>query len=250
MSISTAQDIITTAMQVGGLLGDSEVPSTSQLNFGFTILNMLIDSLAGRALLTSAQIEENFPLIVGQSFYTIGIGSQFNTTKPFEIVSAFVRDQNNLDYNVDVIPRNVYDSFDDKALTTVQARPTNLFYDPGVTQQTTQTGTIKLYPIPDGTSAYTLFITSEKAFTEFSSLFSPVTFPPVYNKMLVYNLCCELDIAYGRPISRDIAEEAHESERIIEQISSRNRKGVAGMSFPGQSNAGYGYNIWSDTGTG
>ena len=247
MGLSTAQDIITTAMQIGGILGDSETPTTSQLNFAFTILNMLIDSLAGRALLTSAQIQESFPLIVGQSAYTIGVGANFNTTKPFEITSAFVRDSGNLDYNVDVIPRNVYDSFDDKALNTVQARPTNLFYDPGATQQATQTGTIKLYPIPDGTSTYTLFIISEKAFTEFASLTANITFPPVYNKMLCYNLSCELCIAWGRPISRDIANEAAESERIIEQISSRNRKGVAGMSFPGQSNAGYGYNIWSDT---
>ena len=245
MAINTAQDIITTAMQIGGILGDSETPTTSQLNFAFTILNMLIDSLAGRALLTSAQIQEQFPLVAGTSTYTIGVGAAFNTTTPFEIVSAFVRDKGNLDYNVDVIPRNVYDSFDDKALTTVQARPTNLFYDPGATQQATQMGTIKLYPIPDGTSTYTLFIISEKPFTEFASLTSNVTFPPVYNKMLVYAMICELSVAWGRTVSRDIANEAMESERIVENVASRNRKGIAGMSFPGQSNQGS-YNIYND----
>ena len=243
MSISTAQDLITMSMQLGGILGIDESPTANQLTFSLNLLNSMIDSWAGRALLTSAQIQESFPLTAGQVSYTIGVGGVFNTTKPFEIVSAFVRDVNNLDYPVDIVPRNTYASYDDKSIAGNAGTPMALFYDPGQTQQSVQTGTIYMYPIPDNSTTYTLFIISEKAFTEFASLSTTVTFPPVYIKALLYNLAAELDIAFGKPVSKDIADEAHESERILENVNSRNRKGVVGFSFPGQQ---FSYNIFSD----
>jgi hypothetical protein len=243
MSINTAQDLIIMSMQLGGILGIDESPTNSQLTFALNLLNSMIDSWAGRALLTSAQIQESFPIVAGTGSYTIGVGGVFNTSKPFEIVSAFIRDTNNLDYNVDVVPRNTYASYDDKSIASNAGTPMSLFYDPGQTQQAVQTGTIYLYPIPDSSSSYTLFIISEKAFTEFASLSSVITFPPVYLKALLYNLAAEICIAFGKPISKDVAEEAHEGERIVEQISSRNRKGVAGFSFPGNQ---FSYNIYSD----
>lgn len=243
MSTTTALDIIKKSLQKIGVLSEGEEASASQANDAFDALNMMIDSWAARTLLTTAQIRESFSLTASQRLYTIGSGANFNTSKPFQIVSAFVRDSSNLDYGINVVSREIYDSYGDKASTSYTARPTSLFYDPGATQQANQTGNIYLYPTPDGNTTYTLFLESEKPFTQFSNLTSVITFPPSYKRAMIFNLAIEMAPDYGRPISKELAFIANESMRIVENVNARNNQSVAAMDFPGGQRA---YNIYSD----
>ncbi len=244
MSTSTALGIITASLKKIGVGAEGETLSSETANDSFDVLNDLLDSWSGRSLLTTAQIRENFTLIAGQSLYTIGVGGNFNTSKPFEIVSAFVRDGNNIDYGIDVVSREIYDAYSDKALTTNLSRPTNLFYDPGVTQQAIQRGNVYLYPTPDSATTYTLFIESEKSFTNFTTLADVVTFPATYKRALVYNLAIELASEFGRSVTGEVRWIAGESMRIIENINSRNKVGVASLGLPGSQGV---YNIYSDS---
>lgn len=244
MSVLTAADLIQKALQKIGVIAEGETPSTSQSSDGLDALNLLLDSWAGRSLLTTAKIRENFPLVAGTASYTIGVGGAFNTSKPFDIDSAFIRDGNNLDYAVDVVTREVYDGYPDKAITTNRSRPTNLFYDPGATQQAIQLGTIYLYPIPDAATTYSLYLESEKQFTQFTTTASLITFPPSYKRALIYHLAIELAPDYGKPITAEIKMIADESMRIVENINSQNKREVVGFSLPGTQKA---YDIYSDT---
>jgi hypothetical protein len=243
MATATAGDIIRKALQKIGVLADGETATASQMSDGFDALNAMLDSWGARGLLTSSIIGESFTLIPGKSAYTIGIGGNWNTSKPFNITSAFIRDNMNLDYEVDVVTRDVFDSYGDKAVASVASRPTVLYYDPGQTQQAVQTGTVNLYPIPDATSSYTIFIDEEKALTEFTSLANNISFPPAYNRALIYNLALELSADYGRPVPQEVHDIAFESMRIVENVNSRNRKFVASFSFPGAQRQ---WNIYSD----
>ena len=247
ISISTAQDYITKAFVKIGVGAMGEPLTAQMLSDALDSLNAMLDSWSGRSLLTSAQIRESFPLVAFQTTYTIGIGGTFNTTKPFEIASAFIRDLNGLDYPVDPVSRGLYDGYGDKALTPITsaaARPRVLFYDPGMTQQANQLGTIYMYPVPDATSPYTLFLESEKPWTEFASLSTAVTFPPAYNRAIIYNLALELLTEYPHEVSPTLAYIAKEAMRIVEQVNSKNKKGVMGMSLPGVK--GSLYDVYSD----
>jgi len=244
MATSTARDIIKKALLKAGVLAEGEDPSSSEANDTFDALNLMLESWAGRSLLTTAQIQETLTLTAGTSSYTIGSGGDIDTTKPFSIESAFIRDSNNTDYGVAIVGRTVYDSYSDKAYTTNTARPRVLFYDPGTTQQSTQLGTIYLYPIPDSSSTYTLYINSEKPFTSFTNLSDTVTFPIGYKRAMIYWLAIEVAPDFGRPISIDLQKTANESLRIIENINSRNKRRVAVIDVPG--GVGGGYDVSTD----
>lgn len=238
MAIATALNIITKAFQKIGVLAEGETPNANQQSDGLDTLNLLIDSWAGDTLLTVAEIEENFPLVVGTPAYTIGTGQTFNTTKPFSITKAFVRDSNGYDRQLGIITRGIYQSYIDKDAT---GTPQTLFYDPGASQQANQAGTLKVYPAPN--AADTLYITSEKPFTEFSTVSDTVTFYPAYKRALIYNLAIELAPDYGVSASPEVIKIAKDSKELIENINSRNKNIVAEMSLPGSHP---GYNIFTD----
>ena len=239
MTIATAQDIITTALQFSRGDNPNDTPSSADLASGLDILNMMLDSWSGRSLLTLAEIQESFPLIAHVNFYGIGFGATFDTSMPFSITSAFIRDSNNVDYDVDVVTRELYNSKIDKNLTGSESRPEILFYDPGATQQSVQAGTIYLYMTPDADTSYTLFISSEKPLTEFTSLSTAINFRPSYKLAIISNLVILMNAMFGRTTSSEMIQTATESMRIIENINSRNKKILAGFTFPGQKSRSY-----------
>jgi hypothetical protein len=246
MATFTALDLINKALQKVGILAEGETATAPQANDAFDALNNMLDSWAGRSLLTQAQIRESFPLTAWQSTYSIGpsvLAPNFITSKPIEIVSAFVRDNLNLDSVIDIVSRQVYDSYPGKAMMTISSRPEVLFYDPGVTQQANQAGTIHIYPTPDASTIYTLYMESEKPFAEFTSLTDIFIFPPAYKRAIIYNLAVELGPDYGRAITAEVQNIAFESMRIIENLNSRNKKVVAAFDFPSKQKA---YNIYTD----
>lgn len=239
MSITTAQDIITTALQFSRGDNPGDTPSAADLASGLDLLNLMLDSWSGRSLLTLAEIQENFPLVAGTAAYTIGASATFNTSMPFSISSAFIRDANYVDYDLDIVSREVFNSKVDKAMPGDYARPEILFYDPGATQQATQAGTINLYMAPDASIAYTLFIVSEKPLTEFASLSTSITFRPSYKLAIISNLVVLMNAMYGRTTSPEMIQTATESMRIIEAVNAANKKKISGFTFPGQKNRSY-----------
>lgn len=236
------QDIFKASMEIIGATTLDEAPEDSEMQKCLRHANLLLNSLSARNLIQLSETQENFSLVATQRSYTIGVGGNFNTAKPIEILSAFVRDSAGNDYPVDVKTREVYNSYTDKMISS--ARPEVIYYDPGVSQQATHLGTIFCYPIPDD-STDDLFIVSHKYFTEFVNLTDNVTFTPAYFRMLVYNLA----IAIWRPLGRtglvppDITDTAKETMRIVENMNARQI--VSGLDLPGASTRG-GYNIYTD----
>jgi len=213
----SALDIIKSSLRVLGVLSKSEALTADESNDALQSLNFLIDNWSARRLLSQALIRENFPLTAGKQSYTIGTTGNFATSVPFDIMSAFYRDQYNVDRSLEIITREQFDSYEDKQI--VAAPPQTLFFDPGATQQATELGTIYLYFTPDASSTYTLFIESQKPFTEFASLTTTVTFPPSYYRALKWNLALELAPEYGRPITPEMVENAIDSLETLEAVN-------------------------------
>ena len=241
---TTVTDVIKDAMGIIGAIAMDEAPSASEMQICLRALNVMLDHWSAHKLMIRASVMENFPITQSVAAYTIGSGGTFNTSKPYDILYGFTRDQNKNDRNLEVITKQQYDSYEDKTISS--SCPDYLAYDPGVTQQSSQLGTIYLYPFPDR-SVYTLYIASHKMLTDFTGITDTVTFEPVYSEALSYNLAVRIWRRF-RPINQDIPLDiihfAEDSLRTIQRLNSTIPR--ASMDLPGQK-SGTGYNILSDT---
>ncbi len=231
--IITALDIIKDAMKEIGALAIDETPSSSAANDSFRALNSMIDSWSARKLLSSAGIRQSFSLVYNQYSYTIGIGGNFNTSVPISISDAFIRDGNNVDSSLEIVTMDLYNSYGDKSFSP--ARPTTIAFDAGATQQASPKATIYVYPVPDSSTPYLLFITQQKMLTEFTNFTDLITFPSSYYRALKFNLAIEIYGSYfnesKQPIPIGTVNLAKESMRIIETVNAR--RVSASMDLPG-----------------
>lgn len=207
--MATARTIITEAFRKITVLGDGETPTASEASNALSTLNDMIAEWSAESLMIHSRSQDNFALVVGTGSYTIGSGGTVNTTRPHEIVGAFVRDSGNTDYPVEIITRDRYNAEPSK---TTQGRPYRLYYDPTLTL-----GTIKLFPVPE--AAETLFIDSLKPFTQFTSLDATAPFPAEYNRALVLNLGVELLDEYPRKVSDRLFQRAALAKAAIKRLN-------------------------------
>lgn len=228
MAVITARDIIKLALSELGVLAISETPSAEDANLAFDKLNLLVDLWSGKSLMHLTSVQSSFSLVNGTGSYVIGDGQTFDTIKPIDVSSAFLRSGNN-DYDIVMVSKDNYNRESDK---TLKGKCNKLFYDKGTTQQSTRTGTIYLYPVPD--AAYTLFLNMIQPFTEFSSLDSNVTFPVGYKSALITNLAVSLATSFGVSVSQELAYSAKDSYSTIQNINARNRSGLIKINVPGQ----------------
>ena len=230
-------DLIKAALQEIDALAADETPSGSDAQLALKTLNMMLGAWSADNLRVRATVQENFPLVANTRSYTIGSTGVFATAKPLKILNAFIRDSDNNDSGLNIIEKDLYNSFTDKMIS--KGTPEDLYYDPGLTQQAAHLGTIYLSPIPD--AADTLYIESLKVLTEIASTGAAVTFEPPYYEAIVYNLALRLFRKFhdpAVPIPGDTVRMAAESLAVIERMNSTTP--IAGMNMPTQSG---GFNI-------
>jgi len=184
--VTTAADILTRAARALGYLGFTEVLSASDANAALDTFNAMLDSWSGGEFLTAyVTQEETFTLIIGQQSYTIGQSGtpDISLVRPFEIITARVRDTNNLDYKMNVIAQPEWDDIGNKLITS--QIPTTLWY-----YRTFPNGVINIFPIP--LLPYTVYFTSTLNQVTFSTMTQTLSMPPGYERAYVLNLAVEL----------------------------------------------------------
>ena len=203
--MTTALQIITRAMQKSGILTKSESPAADESSDALDALNDILSSWSNDSLCIYARVTESFTLSGGTASYTIGTSQTFNTVRPIFIAEAHIR-QSTTDYPVEVISDEIYQGITDKAIS--RGIPFWLNYTNAF-----PAATINLYPIPS--SALTLYITSEKELTQFSTLATVVSLPPGWKKALIDALAVELSPEYGQQITPAMVAAAKESKGSI-----------------------------------
>jgi hypothetical protein len=238
---TTVLDIIKDAMQTCGAIAMDEAPSSSDVSVCMTKLSFMLNQWAAQNLMVRATTGEDFTLIANKASYTIGIGGDFNTSKPLKIDFGYRRSSNNTDHPIEIITVQEYEGLDDKGIAT--GGPCKVAFDPGVTQQAVQTGTVLVYPIPD--AAYTIHLHSEKFLTDFVLSSEAVTFEPMYFEPMSYGLAVRIWRSFRgkEAIPLDIVSLAAESKRVLENINSVTPP--MATDIPGRK-GGNGYNILSD----
>lgn len=211
--MTTALSLITQAAKKIGVVFKSESLDSDEATDGLTALNNMLSSWANDSLLVYARTWESFTLTGGTGSYTIGTGGNFNTTRPIAIVEAYVRIAS-VDYPLEIIPDEVYNQY--ITIKSIQTSPSRyLNYDNAY-----PLGNIRLYTVPSTND--TLFLLTEKPFSSFA-LSDTVTFPPGWERAIVYNLALELAPEYGETAPPEVVMLAAESKAEIKRASMRNK---------------------------
>lgn len=185
--MAIALDIITRALRSINVLGDGETPTASMAQDALDSLNDVLEGWATENLMVYVVQTESFPLVSGQDSYSIGVGGDFNTSRPEEITSAYTR-SGEIDYPLDLWTADQFATIGVKDLTS--GIPTILYYETAF-----PLGRIHLWSVPD--NGMTLFMNSLKPFARLASLTSPIQMPPGYERALRYALALELMPEYG-----------------------------------------------------
>lgn len=236
--ISTAQDIITDALQIIGVIAANETPATEDLNLGLRTLNGMLGRWSASSLLIRSTTEDSYVVPAGTTSFTIGSGGNCNTGKPIKILNAYMRDSGGTDTEVRIIEYEEYDSYVNK---DVAATPDALYYDPGASQGGTL-GTAYLYPKAD--QQYTIYFRSDKYFTEFTSLSTTSTFEDMYYEALAYGLAVRLFRKFKHvsvPIPQDIVDIAASAKKDIGVVNAVSHKSIIDIGRKGNR-----YNIYTD----
>jgi hypothetical protein len=234
MIVST---LIKSAMRKVGVLSSGESPETAREAEALEALQVMLRSWAQKRILVFASVKESFILISGQSVYTWGTGGVITTTRPHQVIGAFVRDSNGTDNRVKIISEGEYRIITSK---TASGRPECLFYHPLY-----PLGAIYLYPTPQDIE--TMWVDSLKPFTETSSftfVTDEIDFPPNYLEPLIYNLALRLAPEYGVSLSAEaikVATEGYDA-LVILNLSNQVESININLQLPVGSNRG-GYDI-------
>lgn len=208
---TTAGDLVRGALRLIGCIASGEAVEASEASEGLEALNEMLSSWRGESLFAYQRLEETFTLTPGVANYTIGPSGTFNTTRPDDVLSAFVRD-GDLDY-----PLGRYDTrdeYDQIGLKTIQGIPESFFYDSAV-----PLGTLLLYYVPD--KAYGIKISSYKQLQSFSGLTTAIVLPPGYNRAIRFNLALELAPEYERTPSPWVVKTAQEAKASVKSQNLR-----------------------------
>ena len=207
--MTTANDIINRALRSINALGETETASPAASLLGFESLNELLGQWSNEKLMAYEVITEAFPFVAAQYSYTIGVGGNFNTTRPMSISKAYVR-FNTVDYPVGIV---TLDEYNDIALKTSAGQiPFVMVADAGFPLTT-----LLFWPAPSDAAA-TLYIDSTKPFTEFATPSTAVTLPPGYERALRLNLAVELMPSYGADVPM-ITQQAAVAKKAIKRIN-------------------------------
>jgi len=204
--MTTASDIITRAGRALCYLGRTEVLSAADATDGLACFNEMLQSWSNETLMSYVTLQRNFSLTSGTATYTIGSGGTINSTRPYDIVSAFLRDSNNNDYPITIVSRQQWDNIGQKTQTSQM--PDTLFYSSEY-----PLGVINIFPVPLLT--YQVFFNSTLDQVEYSLLTSTLSLPVGYELAYILNLALQM-ISFGFPCLLG----DREYQRLIDNASS------------------------------
>jgi hypothetical protein len=207
--MSTAQDLVTSALTLIGRLGAGRTPGPVESSVAFAVLQRLIESLnLDRTYIYQCRFDQ-YSLTGGTGKYTIGPGGTFNTVRPTYIETA----------NMVVTTESASDRRQLKILTQAEFAaiatqadqstiPKSLYCDYAF-----PLAQIFLYPIPSTSSALELY--TWQLLQAFTSLTDAFAMPPGYFRFLKAALAIEICPTFGAQVTKELAKEYTDAKAAI-----------------------------------
>lgn len=238
--MTTVSDIITSAGKALGYIGRTEVLGAGDANDGLTCFNRLLDSWSNEQLMSYVVLQRSFSMAANQQTYTIGTGGYINSARPYDIISAFIRDANNNDYVMRIVGRQQWDAIGQKYITS--QIPNTLFYSSEY-----PLGVINIFPIP--LINYTCFFNSTLNQVDYTLLTTSLSLPVGYERAYYLNLALEM-MSMGFPCmlnEQGLAMLIENASQAKANIKRANTKEVVADYDPALVSRSYAsYNIYMD----
>ena len=214
LPVDTVGDLLTNALQDGGIVGIDESIETPILTRAFRQANWLLAQWARKRWLCY-RIQDYSVVSTGAQSYTVGLGASININpRPDRIEYAFLRFLNQpggASLSVD-IPLQIIQSREDYSRITVKNIGTiswRIFYDPEW-----PVGKLLPWPIPQ-TGLYELHVGFKVVLPRFSSIQQPINFPPEYEPALNWGLARRLRVSYQMPADPEVNALARDAVNTI-----------------------------------
>lgn len=209
--MATVQTRINRGLRLLGVIASGESPTTQETADALVTLNDMLDSWRNDRLLCFAFQAQSLTLSNGTSSYTIGTGGTLDTTRPVEILNAYIVDSN-MSYGVKMINEAEYAAIADKTATSNW--PDKALFRP--TAASSQ-ATLIVYPVPNATR--TMKLTTRVAVTAFAAATDSVTLPPGWDEAIAANLAVRLAPEYEMEASATVREMARQSLAAIKRMN-------------------------------
>lgn len=210
--MATADDLILASYRRGRILGIDQVMSATKGSLGLAALNRMLDVWWNDGLAVYHILQENFALVAGQVSRTIGVGGNFNTTRPLELLDGCFTRRNGVDIGMTVIrDRTQYDGL---AVKTTTGIPQYLFYDAAV-----PLGTVYFFPVPD--AADTVYLNSPCRLQSVAALVTTIVLPPGYEDLIVDGLAIKLCPDNGLSAPAEVRASFARTMRILKRTNKR-----------------------------
>jgi hypothetical protein len=209
--MATAATIIARSMRLLSQIGAGATPTTAEYADGLVAVNGLLDAFRNESLMCYATRDESLTLAAADTSYTIGPSGDLNTTRPTDILQAWVT-VSGLDYPVRMISDAAYSAIVDKAADGDW--PTEANYRP-----TMSTGTLNVWPAPG--AAYTMKLRTQTPLTVFTAITDTVSLPPGWEQALAYNLAVIWAPEFETSPRQEVVEIAMATKAGIKRVNSR-----------------------------
>lgn len=211
----TGGDLIASSLRLIGVLASGETPSGPESADALLILQQMIDEWQTERLnIFTINILE-FPLVQGQQTYTLGVGGNFNTTRP-----AFIQRMSVVWLANPAQPLELpLEMLTDASWQAVPVKIINstlpvYVYDDGAYPLRN----LNFWPIP--TVVDNVRIYGWQPLLTFPDLTTDIQFPPGYAKAIRYNLAVDLAPEFGRQVPPEVSVMAGLSKAHIKIINS------------------------------
>ena len=199
---------------------------------GLVYLNDVLTGLSNESLVIYADTLDSLPM-TGATSYTFGTGGVLDSARPVTVKNVYFRNTDNIDYPVDMITSDQYDSIYLKTVST--GIPTCVYITADY-----PLANVFVWPL---SSTGTLYFMSNKPLTAFASLSSTVSLPPGYERLLRYCLAVEIMPEYG-VFNQQVVGMMADAKAKIKRTNSRSS--VLQVNLPYGMNNGSGLRILTD----
>jgi hypothetical protein len=224
--MTTANDIIRTAMKLAGVLAVGQTPIAEDMNDCLNLLNSMLASWNQSRWLIWHLLDISYAS-TGAKTYTVGPSGNFNVTRPDRLQAAYVRQtvtaspNGYFDFPLQIM--QTYEEYSEITLKSLTSWPTVAFYDPTLTQ-----GTLYVWPIPS--SQFEIHIIVKDTLGSFPTLVTEFNLPPEYMEALYYNLAARIRVLYRLPADPVIIALAGTALNVIRVANTR----VANLQMPAE----------------
>ena len=234
---TTPSDIISLALKTANVIGVGQTPLAQDINDSFNQLNMMMAQWQRRRYMVYELVTVSLQS-TGAESYTIGLGQQFNITRPVKLEFAYFRMNSGtplpVDYPLQVL--RAQEDYDRISIKNLNAFPQYVYYDTGF-----PVGNIYVWPVPN--NQYEIFLSVMVQLQKFNTISDEIILPPEYLDALHWNLARRLCVVYGVPITPELTGYAEASMRAIEEVNSQIPLLHMPVALRGKSGA---YNIYGD----